>query len=151
MLEKPNSGLVEAINSLKFALALSDPDHPVKAIQVTSSVPEEGKTTLAISVARVMAASGQKVVLIDGDLRRSSIGKKLNLREKHKGLSDLVVAGDAPLGEFLFGTRKANWTSCLRVRPSTRTPRIFSRRTEWKRSSKRSSHSTTSSLSTLRR
>jgi len=108
VLEKPNSGLVEAINSLKFGLSLSDPDHPVKAIQVTSSVPEEGKTTLAIALARVMAASGQKVVLIDGDLRRSSIGKKLNMPEKHKGLSDLVLAGDEPLAEFLLRDEKGN-------------------------------------------
>ena len=106
VLEKPNSGLVEAINSLKFGLALSDPDHPVQAIQVTSSLPEEGKTTLAIALARVMAASGQKVVLIDGDLRRSSIGKKLNMPEKHKGLSDLVMAGDEPLAEFLLRDEK---------------------------------------------
>jgi len=106
VMEKPNSGLVEAINSLKFGLALSDPDHPVQAIQVTSSLPEEGKTTLAIALARVMAASGQKVVLIDGDLRRSSIGKKLNMPEKHKGLSDLVMAGDEPLAEFLLRDEK---------------------------------------------
>ena len=108
VMEKPNSGLVEAINSLKFGLALSDPDHPVQAIQVTSSLPEEGKTTLAIALARVMAASGQKVVLIDGDLRRSSIGKKLNMPEKHKGLSDLVLAGDEPLAEFLLRDEKGN-------------------------------------------
>ena len=76
--------------------------HPVKAIQVTSSVPEEGKTTLAIALARVLAASGKRVILVEGDLRRSSIGKKLDLREKHKGLSDLVVAGHAELGEFLL-------------------------------------------------
>jgi capsular exopolysaccharide synthesis family protein len=102
VLESPNSTLVEAINSLKFALELSDPDHPVKAIQVTSSVPEEGKTTLAIALARVLAASGKRVILVEGDLRRSSIGKKLDLREKHKGLSDLVVAGHAELSEFLL-------------------------------------------------
>jgi succinoglycan biosynthesis transport protein ExoP len=106
VLEKPNSGLVEAINSLKFALELSDPDNPVKAVQVTSSVPEEGKTTLAIALARVMTASGKKVILVDGDLRRSSIGNKLGMREKHKGLSDLVVAGDAELSEFLVRDEK---------------------------------------------
>jgi capsular exopolysaccharide synthesis family protein len=103
VLERPNSGLVEAINTLKFSLALSDPDRPVKAVQVTSSVPEEGKTTLALALARVVAASGQKVVVVDGDLRRSSIGRKLNIREKHKGLSDLVVAGEeTDLREFLL-------------------------------------------------
>ncbi len=102
VVEKPASFVVEAINSLKFSLALSDPDHPVKAIQVTSSVPEEGKTTLAISLARVVAASGQKVLLVDGDLRRSSVGRKIGLQGKHKGLSDLVVAGDADLSEFIL-------------------------------------------------
>jgi capsular exopolysaccharide synthesis family protein len=106
VVEKPNSGLVEAINSLKFSLALSDPDNPVKAVQVTSSVPEEGKTSLAIALARVLAASGKKVILVDGDLRRSSIGRKLNLRKKHKGLSDLVVAGDAELSEFIMRDEK---------------------------------------------
>jgi capsular exopolysaccharide synthesis family protein len=102
VLENPNSNLVEAINSLKFALELSNPDRPVKAIQVTSSVPEEGKTTLAIALARVLAASGKKVILVEGDLRRSSIGKKLELREKHKGLSDFVVANHAEPTDFLM-------------------------------------------------
>ncbi len=102
VLEKPNSAVVEAINSLKFSLALSDPDHPVKTVQVTSSVPEEGKSSLAISLARVVAASGKKVILVDGDLRRPSVGWKLGLGDKHKGLSDLVVAADANLAEFIL-------------------------------------------------
>ena len=106
VLEKTSSSVVEAINSLKFALELSDPDHPVKAVAVTSSVPEEGKTSLAISLARVVAASGKKVLIVDGDLRRSSIGSRLGLREKHKGLSDLVVAGDANLTEFILKDEK---------------------------------------------
>ncbi|MFC1605470.1 GumC family protein [Pseudomonadota bacterium] len=108
VLEKPNSSLVEAINSLKFSLELSDPDHPVKAVAVTSAVPEEGKTTLAISLARVVAASGKKVLIMDGDMRRSSVGKRLNLREKHKGLADLVLAGDADISEFILRDEKGN-------------------------------------------
>lgn len=108
VLEKPSSGLVEALNSIKFALELSDPDHPVKAIQVTSSVPEEGKTTLAIALARVVASSGKRVILVDGDLRRSSIARKLDLREKHKGLSDLVVAVNPQLEEFILRDEKGS-------------------------------------------
>jgi succinoglycan biosynthesis transport protein ExoP len=108
VVEKPNSNVVEAINSLKFSLELSDPDHPVKAVQITSSVPEEGKTTLAIALARVVAARGGKVILVDGDLRRSSIGQKLGLRDKHKGLSDLVVAGNSDLSEFIRRDEKGN-------------------------------------------
>ena len=101
MVDKPKSAAVEAIHSLKFSLALSDPDSKVKVVQVTSSLPSEGKTSLALSLARVEAASGKKVVLIDGDLRRSSIGKKLGIKPGHKGLSDLVIAGSPDLSEFL--------------------------------------------------
>jgi capsular exopolysaccharide synthesis family protein len=106
VLEKPQSGIVEALNSLKFSLALSDPDIEVRALQVTSSVPEEGKTSLALSLARVEAASGKNVILIDGDLRRSSIEKKLGLERGHKGLSDLVVAGDVELGDYIVHDEK---------------------------------------------
>jgi len=107
VLQKSSSAVVEALNSLKFSLALSDPDHPVKAVAVTSSVPEEGKTTLAISLARVMASSGKKVLLVDGDMRRSSVGKRLGLTGKHAGLSDLVVAGDVNLAEFVLRDEKS--------------------------------------------
>jgi len=106
VLDKSVSSLNEALNSLKFSLALSDPDHPVKAISVTSSVPEEGKTSLAIVLARVVSMSGQKVLIADGDLRRSTIGKRLGLQGKHKGLSDLVVAGDTDFSEFILKDEK---------------------------------------------
>jgi capsular exopolysaccharide synthesis family protein len=106
VLDKQQSRLVEAINSLKFSLALSDPDIQVKALQVTSSLPEEGKTSLAISLARVEALSGKKVILIDGDLRRSSIIKKLGLKPGHKGLSDLVVAGEVELADYIMRDEK---------------------------------------------
>jgi capsular exopolysaccharide synthesis family protein len=106
VLDKPNSAVVEAINSLKFSLDLSDPDNPVKAVAVTSSVPSEGKTTVTISLARVAAASGKKVLIMDGDLRRSSAGARLGHRGKNKGISDLVVAGDADLSEFILRDEK---------------------------------------------
>ncbi len=106
ILEKSNSSLAEAINSLRFSLALSDPDKPVKVVAVTSSVPEEGKTSLAIGLARAVAASGNKVLIVDGDMRRSSLGKRLGLPANHKGLSDLVIAGDADLSEFVLRDEK---------------------------------------------
>lgn len=70
-------------------------------------MPEEGKTTLSISLARVVASSGKKVLLVDGDLRRSSVGKGLGLHAKHAGLSDLVVAGDVDLSEFVLRDEKS--------------------------------------------
>jgi capsular exopolysaccharide synthesis family protein len=54
----------------------------------------------------VEAASGKNVILVDGDLRRSSIVKKLGLEKGHKGLSDLAVAGDAELSQFIMRDEK---------------------------------------------
>lgn len=106
VLEKPQSSVVEAINSLKFSLALSDPDIEVKTVQITSSVPAEGKTSLALALARVEAASGKNVILVDGDLRRTEIVRKLGLKPGHKGVSDLVVAGDMELSDFIMRDEK---------------------------------------------
>ncbi|HKX56281.1 MAG TPA: polysaccharide biosynthesis tyrosine autokinase [Xanthomonadales bacterium] len=100
-LDKPQSVYVESLNSLLVSLALTNPDHDPKVFQVTSSIPEEGKTTLAISLARQLAASGKSVVLVDGDLRRAAVEKKLGLKRKDVGLSDLVLAPERDLGEFL--------------------------------------------------
>jgi len=108
VLEKPNSSVIEALRSVKFALALSDPDHPVKAVQITSSVPEEGKTSLALSLARTVAAAGKKVIIVDGDLRRSTVGKKIGMAGAHKGLSDLVVAENEDLSQFILRDEKGN-------------------------------------------
>ena len=46
------------------------------------------------------------MLILDGDMRRSSVGNRLGFREKHKGLSDLVVAGDADLSEFILRDEK---------------------------------------------
>ena len=60
-----------------------------KIIGVTSSMRGEGKSTTAVNLSYVLAESGKKVLLIDGDLRIPSIAKKMNI-ESFPGLSDLL-------------------------------------------------------------
>jgi capsular exopolysaccharide synthesis family protein len=107
ILEKPQSSFSEALNTLRVSLILSDPDREVKAIQISSSVPEEGKSTLALCLARGAAKSGQKVALIDADLRRPSIEKKLGYSEKEKGLTDLIMAHDERVIDYLIKDEKS--------------------------------------------
>jgi len=100
-LDNPQSVYVESLNSLLVSLALTNPDHDPRVFQVTSSIPEEGKTTLAISLARQLAANGKSVVLVDGDLRRAAVEKRLGLKRRDVGLSDLALAPDAQLEDYL--------------------------------------------------
>jgi capsular exopolysaccharide synthesis family protein len=95
------SSLSEAINSLKISLQLADPDTPMQVIQVTSSVPEEGKSTLVVMLAAVLAKAGHKVVLLDGDLRRSSLEGKLGLAKAGPGLTDLMADDSNDISRFV--------------------------------------------------
>jgi exopolysaccharide transport family protein len=89
-LEKPVSAYAESIRNLYVSLSLSDVDKPPKVVLITSSVPEEGKSAVSLSLARVVARSGQKVALIDCDLRRPAIHSRLNLPAK-PGLVELLA------------------------------------------------------------
>ncbi|MCG7646035.1 polysaccharide biosynthesis tyrosine autokinase [Alteromonas sp. Cnat3-28] len=80
----------EAVRTLRTSLSLLNIDKENQAILVTSSVPKEGKTTVAINLA---FALGQldKTILIDADLRRPSIGKQFNIPSYQPGVANLVL------------------------------------------------------------
>lgn len=77
--EQPASTIAEAVRTLRTSMLLSDVDNPPKVIAITSTVPGEGKSTLAQWLAEVCSMSGQRVLLVDCDLRRPSIHRSLEL------------------------------------------------------------------------
>ena len=101
LLAKPQSALAEAINTLRISLSLLNPDTQVKLLLVTSSVPDEGKSTLATLIARHSASAGQRVALVDTDLRRPSIGKAFNIDPNTLGLTDLLMNHNLSLDDVL--------------------------------------------------
>lgn len=98
-LARPNSTYGEAIRSMRTGLMLSSADHPPRTVLVTSSIPGEGKTSTALSIAITAAKSGQRVVLLDCDLRNSSVHGYLDVPNQ-RGLSDLL-GGQAALEDVI--------------------------------------------------
>jgi succinoglycan biosynthesis transport protein ExoP len=90
----------EAVRTVRTSVLMSSLDQAHKVVIITSSVPEEGKTTLSFNLA---CALGQvkKVLLVDGDLRRPKIGKLVGREARMPGLADLV-AGQAQVSQCVF-------------------------------------------------
>src|SRR5579862_1738650 len=86
----PLSRFSESIRALRSGLRMTDVDHPPKVILVTSTLPNEGKTTVALSLAVSATAAGLKVLFIDGDLRHTSASRFFGLL-KHPGLVDVLL------------------------------------------------------------
>jgi len=83
----PKSSVAEAYRSMRSSLLLSSIDNPPRVIVVTSSFPAEGKTTTALNLAIVLAQRGERVLLVDADLRRGSLHRVFRMTDQSLGLS----------------------------------------------------------------
>jgi polysaccharide biosynthesis transport protein len=85
---QPRSPVSEAFRLLRTNLEFAGVDRPIRRLLVTSAGPSEGKTTVSVNLAAIMAQGGKRVVLVDADMRRPKIHRFLGLSNK-VGLSDL--------------------------------------------------------------
>ncbi len=104
VIDNPLSPITEAFRSLRTNLNFYSVDHPLKSLVVTSANPEEGKTTVAVNLAAILAQSEQKVYLVDADLRRPSMHRLFDLPNR-VGLSD-VFKSDSPISEISSDWKK---------------------------------------------
>lgn len=89
-LAEPRSPTAEAFRSLRTNITYATVDKPLRRILVTSATPQDGKTTVAASLAVVLAQNEKQVVLLDADLRRPQIHQKFGMYNR-LGLSDLFL------------------------------------------------------------
>ncbi|MFG0382724.1 GumC family protein [Pseudomonas sp. zbq_18] len=89
----------ESIRTLRTSLVLSAMDTPRPIVLVTSSLPDEGKSTVATNLASSMAHL-ESVLLVDADLRRPTLARNFDLPVGTPGLANLI-AGTATLDECL--------------------------------------------------
>ena len=95
-LQNPKSTVTEAYNSMRGAMLYSTPQGLPGIIAVTSAQASEGKSTTSIAMASGFARIGLSPLLIDADLRRSSLHRTLGV-EGSKGLTNLLTSLDDPL------------------------------------------------------
>ncbi|WP_428333522.1 GumC family protein [Novosphingobium sp.] len=98
LIDNPRSAFAESFRSLRASIAMNTTN--AKVIAITSSLPDEGKTTTSICLARSMAASGDRVLLIDCDLRRQGVSEFVADRESRPGLVE-VLRGEAELDDAI--------------------------------------------------
>ena len=89
----------EGVRQLRTNLQFMDVDNPPRIIVITSSLPGDGKSTVSIKLAEAIAESGQKVILVDADLRRPSLAEYMGLIPG-VGLTDVLV-GRAQLSDVI--------------------------------------------------
>jgi capsular exopolysaccharide synthesis family protein len=80
----------EAVRTLRTALLFNGESKPAKVIAITSSVPNEGKSTVALHLARSFSEM-EKVLLIEADMRHPTIAKNMKLNPHRPGLSNLLA------------------------------------------------------------
>lgn len=84
------SMIAEAYKTLRTNIMFSKPDRPPKLLLITSTTPEEGKTTVSSNLAVAMAMMGEKVLLIDADMRRHNIHKVFSL-DNTLGFTNAII------------------------------------------------------------
>ncbi len=82
----------DAAQSLGIALQLKGSDQKKQVIVITSASAGEGKSTSAIYLAMSLA-SNKKVILIEADMRKPSVGRRLGIPQSHNGLASLLLSG----------------------------------------------------------
>ena len=98
----------ESIRTIRTSVVLSAMDEPHKILVVTSSVPGEGKSTVASNLAYALGQM-EKVLLVDADMRRPTLAKNFNFPVGTPGLANLI-AGTAKLEECI---KKVNGVDML--------------------------------------
>lgn len=99
--KKTGTNLLEVQNAAKTLFAnirFMSPDNPIRSIVMTSSVPNEGKSTASLELARAIATSGKTVLLVEADMRRRTMASLLGVHAAagvYAVLSDQVQLRDA--------------------------------------------------------
>ncbi len=99
--------LYEAFRNIRNGVQFAGVDQQINILTVTSCVPSEGKSTVMANLAICLAQDGQRVIMVDCDLRRPTQHKTFPSLSNERGLSD-VLTGNCPVDEAIQATPVEN-------------------------------------------
>lgn len=129
----PSSRFAESIRSIRFAIDLDPTKAPSKVVGLTSTLPNEGKSTIAASLAQLLANSGKRVIVVDCDLRNPSLSDDLtpdvgagitDVLSGRRCLEDTVWTETASGLDFLPG-RRAALSNTSEILSTNETKKLF--------------------------
>ena len=94
--------LQNAIKTLATNIRFASVDNPIQSIVMTSSIPNEGKSTIAIELAKAMATGGREVLLVECDMRRRTLAAAMGLHARHGIYA--VLSGQVDLDDAVVET-----------------------------------------------
>ena len=97
----------EQARTLRTNLLFLSAERKLKTLLITSALPEEGKTTIAIQTSITLASAGGRVVLIEADMRRPRLAPTLSVAEE-KGLSTYLASRDVDVRDVIQATGMPN-------------------------------------------
>jgi non-specific protein-tyrosine kinase len=100
---QPRSPVAEAFRSLRTNIQFASVDKPLRTLLITSPSPQDGKSTVAVNLGASLAQSGYKVALVETDLRRPQVHKRLGLTNR-EGISGMFVQSKIVLNGALRET-----------------------------------------------
>jgi capsular exopolysaccharide synthesis family protein len=111
----PGSVAAERYQGLRLKLERLQQQRDLRVIAVTSPGMNDGKTMTSVNLASALAqGSGARVLLIDADLRRPSVGSHLGLRDPHQaGLADALIDDTVGLAEIVHPVQQASSFSVI--------------------------------------
>lgn len=100
IIEKPLSSFSESLRTIRTGIHFSNVDNPPKIVMFTSALPSEGKSTVSMALARSLALTGNKIIVVECDLRRPRMRKALGGDPKKGDISHLL-SGQRTFGEVV--------------------------------------------------
>ncbi|MGO4927791.1 CpsD/CapB family tyrosine-protein kinase [Fundicoccus sp. Sow4_F4] len=103
----PKSLNAEQFRTIRTNIEFAQLDKPMKNLLVSSSIPAEGKSTVASNLAYVIAQTDKKVLLVDADLRKPTVHRTFKLNNE-QGLTTLLTNADLKFNQVVQHSRDLN-------------------------------------------